>query len=94
MRPKWFLGPFVWTKIFINRGKGIKDRYILFPASFRLVLKSHLHAAPRNRYLFETRRFGPFPTRRIQQIVQGYREMAGITQPLQPRLGLCNRSTI
>ena len=28
-------------KIFINRGKGAKDRYILFPASFRLVLKSH-----------------------------------------------------
>src|SRR5580704_16735068 len=27
-------------KIFINRGKGAKDRYILFPASFRLVLKS------------------------------------------------------
>jgi integrase/recombinase XerD len=73
-------------KIFINRGKGAKDRYILFPASFRLVLKSHLHAAPRNRYLFETRRFGPFTTRRIQQIVQSYREMAGITQPLHPHL--------
>jgi site-specific recombinase XerD len=51
-----------------------------------LVLKSHLHAAPRNRYLFETRRFGLFTTRRIQQIVQGYREMAGITQPLHPHL--------
>ena len=61
-------------KIFINRGKGAKDRYILFPASFRLVLKSHLHATPRNRYLFETRRFRPFTTRRIQQIVQDYRE--------------------
>jgi site-specific recombinase XerD len=73
-------------KIFINRGKGAKDRYILFPTSFRLVLKSHLHATPRNRYLFETRRFGPFTTRRIQQIVQGYREMAGITQPLHPHL--------
>src|SRR5208282_1966744 len=73
-------------KIFVNRGKGAKDRYILFPASFRLVLKSHLHAAPRNRYLFETRRFGPFTTRRIQQIVRGYREKAGITQPLHPHL--------
>jgi integrase/recombinase XerD len=73
-------------KIFINRGKGAKDRYILFPASFRLVLKSHLHAASRNRYLFETRRFGPFTTRRIQQIVQAYRETAGITQPLHPHL--------
>jgi site-specific recombinase XerD len=30
-------------KIFINRGKSGKDRYILFPASFRLVLNSHLH---------------------------------------------------
>ena len=75
-------------KIFINRGKGAKDRYILFSASFRLVLKSYLHAAPRNRYLFETRRFGPFTIRRIQQIVQGYREMAGITQPLHPHLFL------
>jgi site-specific recombinase XerD len=73
-------------KIFINRGKGAKDRYILLPANFRLVLKSHLHAAPRNRYLFETRRFGPFTTRRIQQIVQGYREMADIMQPLHPHL--------
>jgi site-specific recombinase XerD len=74
-------------KIFINSGKGAKDpkdRYILFPAGFRLVLKSHLRAMPHNRYLFETRRFGPFTTRRIQQIVQQCREMAGITQPLHP----------
>ena len=27
-----------------------------------------------------------FTTRRIRQIVQGYREMAGITQPLHPHL--------
>src|ERR1700746_2873369 len=73
-------------KIFINRGKGAKDRYILFPASFRLVLKRHLHAAPRDRCLFETRRFGPFTTRRIQQIVQGYWEMAGGNEPLHPYL--------
>ena len=73
-------------KIFINRGKGSRDRYILFPASFRLVLKSHLRATPGNRYLFETRRFGPFTTRRIQQIVQSYREKAGITQPVHPHL--------
>lgn len=73
-------------KIFINRGKGAKDRYILFPASFRLVLKSHLRASPHNRYLFETRRCGPFTARRIQQIVQEYRERAGITQPVHPHL--------
>jgi site-specific recombinase XerD len=54
--------------------------------SFRLVLKSHFSATPRNRYLFETRRFGPFTTRRIQQIVQGYREKAGMSQPIHPHL--------
>ena len=73
-------------KMFINRGKGAKDRYILFPASFRLVLKSHLEKKTDHRYLFESRRFGPFTTRRIQQIVQHYREKAGITQPVHPHL--------
>ena len=28
-------------KLFIDHGKGGKDRYILFPAGFRLVLKGH-----------------------------------------------------
>jgi hypothetical protein len=41
-------------KIFINWGKGNKDRYILFPKSFRLVLRSHLKGNPKNRYLFES----------------------------------------
>jgi integrase/recombinase XerD len=34
----------------------------------------------------ETRRFGPFTTLRIQQIVQGYREKAGMSQPNHPHL--------
>jgi site-specific recombinase XerD len=73
-------------KIFIDQGKGSKDRYILFPARFRLVLRSHLHANPKNRYLFETRRFGPFTARRIQQIIQEYREQAGFRQRVHPHL--------
>ena len=73
-------------KAFIDQGKGAKDRYILFPASFRLVLKSHLQANPKNRYLFETSRCGPFTPRRIQQIVQSYRAQAGLTQPVHPHL--------
>ena len=48
---------FAQCKIFIAQGKGGKDRYILFPASFRLVLQSHLRANPKNRYLFETTRY-------------------------------------
>ena len=47
-------------KIFISRGKGSKDRYILFPRGFRLVLRSHLKANPKNRYLFESQRCTPF----------------------------------
>ncbi len=73
-------------KIFVDQGKGSKDRYILFPGGFRLVLKSHLRANPKNRYLFETRRFGPFTPRRIQQIVQGYRQRAAIPQHVHPHL--------
>jgi integrase len=73
-------------KIVIDQGKGNKDRYILFPAGFRLVLRSHLRANPQNRYLFETRLFGPFTARRIQQIVQKYREQAGLRQHVHPHL--------
>ena len=73
-------------KIFIAEGKGRKDRYILFPKSFRLVLRSHLRANPQNRYLFETTRYTPFTPRRVQQIVQQYREEAGLVQPVHPHL--------
>jgi hypothetical protein len=73
-------------RIFIDQGKGSKDRYILFPASFQLVLKSHLLASPQNRYLFETRHCGPFTPRRVQQIVQEYRRRAGLDQRVHPNL--------
>ncbi len=73
-------------KIFIKQGKGAKDRYILFPASFRLVLKSHLRANPKNRYLFESQRCTPFTPRRIQQIVQHYRDRAKIAHHVHPHL--------
>jgi integrase/recombinase XerD len=73
-------------RIFIDQGKGSKDRYILFPASFRLVLKSHLRTSPQNRYLFETRHCGPFTPRRVQQIVQAYRRRAGLDQRVHPHL--------
>ena len=70
----------------VFRADVVGTRYILFPASFRLILKSHLQANPKNRYLFETSRCGPFTPRRIQQIVQSYRAQAGITQPVHPHL--------
>ena len=42
-------------KIFVDQGKLRKDRYILFPESFRLALKAYLAANPENEYLFESR---------------------------------------
>jgi integrase/recombinase XerD len=77
---------FAQCKIFIAQGKGRRDRYILFPASFRLVLRSHLRANPKNRYLFETTRYTPFTPRRVQQIVKQYRDQAGITHHVHPHL--------
>jgi integrase/recombinase XerD len=77
---------FAQCKIFVAQGKGRRDRYILFPASFRLVLQSHLRANPKNRYLFETTRYTPFTPRRVQQIVKQYRDQAGITLHVHPHL--------
>jgi site-specific recombinase XerD len=73
-------------RIFIGQGKGGKDRYILFPAGFRLVLKSHIKANPKNTSLFETRRYGPFTARRVQQIVKYYRDKARIADHVHPHL--------
>jgi integrase/recombinase XerD len=51
--------------ISIEKGKGSKDGYILFPESFRLILKAHLAANPENRYLFESRQRTKFTARRV-----------------------------
>lgn len=66
-------------KIFIDSGKGNRDRYILFPSSFRLALKTYLDACPDNAYLFESRLNQPYTPRRIQQIVREYTDLAGLT---------------
>ncbi len=73
-------------KIFIERGKGDKDRYILFPEAFRLILKSHLAAHPENRYLFESRQRTRFSTRRVQQIVSRYAQRAELPERIHPHL--------
>jgi integrase len=73
-------------KIFIELGKGRKDRYILFPDSFKLILKSHLAANPRNRYLFESRQRTKYSTRRIEQIVAHYAHLADLPEHVHPHL--------
>ena len=50
------------------------------------MLQSHLRANSKNRYLFETTRYTSFTPRRVQQIVQQYRDQAGIAQHVHPHL--------
>ena len=66
--------------------KGRKDHYILFPDSFKLILKSHLAANPRNRYLFESRQRAKYSTRRIEQIVAHYAQLADLPEHVHPHL--------
>ena len=65
-------------KIFIDQGKGAKDRYVLFGKSFATALRTHIAAHPDNRWLFQTRRNTKYSTRRVQQIVSLYAEETGV----------------
>ena len=71
-------------KILVDHGEGSKDRYILFPQIFSLVLRARLAAHPQQVHLFETQRWGPYTVRRVQQIVQRYREAAGLSAAVHP----------
>jgi site-specific recombinase XerD len=42
------------NKIFIEKGKGYKDRYVLFNQDFKMPLKVYIKNHPKNRYLFQT----------------------------------------
>jgi integrase/recombinase XerD len=65
-------------KIFVDQGKGSKDRYVLFGKSFATALRTHMAAHPENRWLFQTQRHTKFSPRRVQQIVKHYAEEAGV----------------
>jgi integrase len=66
------------NKIFIEKGKGGKDRYVLFNSDFKTALKIYIKNHPKNKYLFQTRLNDQYTPRRIQQIVKHYAEKAGI----------------
>jgi site-specific recombinase XerD len=73
-------------KVFVESGKGDKDRYILFPDAFRLPLKAYVQSRPENEYLFESQLHRPFSVRRVQQIVVEYADRAGIEEKVHPHL--------
>lgn len=72
----------------IEQGKGKKDRYVLFPKSFRGELTQYLEAqkAHRATYLFESNRCQPYSTRRVRQIIKQYAVAAGIEKRVYPHL--------
>lgn len=73
-------------KIFIDNGKGSKDRYILFPLNFRLALQTYIEAREDNNFLFESRLKQPYTPRRVQQIMRKYADKAGLTRAVHPHL--------
>lgn len=66
------------NRIFIEKGKGGKDRYVLFNSDFKTALKIYVKNHSKNKYLFQTRLHDQYTPRRIQQIVKNYAEKAGI----------------
>jgi site-specific recombinase XerD len=66
------------NKVFIEQGKGCKDRYVLFNQDFKMALKVYITNHSKNRYLFQTRLHNRYTTRRIQQIVKHYATKAGV----------------
>lgn len=72
-------------KVFISQGKGAKDRYVLFPESMKLDLMLYI-GKEKEGYLFESRQAQQYSVRRVQQIVKGYGEQAGLGNRLHPHL--------
>ena len=72
----------------IEQGKGKKDRYVLFPMSFRGELAQYVEKQQRGgaKFLFESNRLGAFSTRRIRQIIKEYSDQSGIEKRVYPHL--------
>jgi site-specific recombinase XerD len=73
-------------KVYIEQGKGSKDRYILFPHSMRLALSTYMQHHRENAYLFESNRYSKYSPRRIQQLMREYGRKAGLGDRVHPHL--------
>lgn len=72
----------------VTQGKGSKDRYVLFPTSFRGELAQYIERQRHQQatYLFESNRHRPYSTRRLRQLVKQYAVAAGIRKRVYPHL--------
>ena len=75
-------------RIRISRGKGDKDRYVLFPPYFRGELAQYISIQRETGavYMFESNRSSKFSTRWVREIVKKYATKAGITKRIHPHL--------
>lgn len=75
------------SKIYIEQGKGKKDRYVLFNSTFGTGLRLHIEHLPHNTtYLFESAQRRHLTDRRVRQLVHHYAKQAGITKRVHPHL--------
>lgn len=72
----------------IEEGKGKKDRYVLFPKSFRGELAQYFEKQKYSgsKFLFESNRLSSFSTRRIRQIIKEYADQVDIEKRIYPHL--------
>ena len=70
----------------IEQGKGKKNRYVLFPMSYRGELAQYIEKQKRAgaKFLFESNRLASFSTRRIRQIIKHYADGSGIEKRVYP----------
>lgn len=71
--------------LLIDKGKGGKSRYVPLLPELAEELRTHL-GRQQTGHLFETNRHAAYSTRRVQQIVKGVAERAGITKRVHPHL--------
>lgn len=73
-------------QIRINKGKGLKDRIVPFPSSFKEVLAIHLKAMYDLKaiYLFESSWKRKYSERGVRQMIRRYADRAGLSKPISP----------
>ena len=73
-------------RIRITQGKGAKDRYVPFPATFKETLALHISAARDNgaAFLFESSWKKPYSTRGVRAMLARYAAKAGLAHNMPP----------
>jgi site-specific recombinase XerD len=73
------------NQIFVHRGKGRKDRYVVMSAAFKEMLRIYFHEYKPGYWLFEGQEAGTqYSERSVQQVVRQAAQKAGISKRVTP----------